>query len=303
MCLLWGADLRLWHSWQISTSRIPERRGYQWGACSWFGGRCSLWGQDSSSPLPCNSGCCTTASLPLQRKGPLWQLSFSPLLFAQSFVLWACQGSPYGVRTSCGKGFGVVLFFCFCFCFCLVSLARFGLLSHISSLRLSSGNSGPVFTLRTSDEACAFPASPHSLLVDASIGVTSLVVVVVRCIFCGLFLFLFLFPGHVALWDSKVPHRHACKRVSYCVESSPPSWLPPQDESPSLNLLSLFSSFVFCPTSFQRDWAAILCARCPLPAFRSCFVKVAQHSNDLLMNLLGRKWSLHPIPLPSWDHL
>ena len=30
--------------------------------------------------------------------------------------------------------------------------------------------------------------------------------------------------------------------------------------SPSLNLLSLFSSFIFCPTSFQRDWAAILCA-------------------------------------------
>ena len=68
-------------------SRIPGRCGYQWGACSWFGGRCSLWGQDCSSPLPCGSGYCTTASLPLRRKGPLWQLSCSPLLFDQSFVL------------------------------------------------------------------------------------------------------------------------------------------------------------------------------------------------------------------------
>ena len=30
------------------------------------------------------------------------------------------------------------------------------------------------------------------------------------------------------------------------------------------------------------------------------FVEVAQHSNDLLMNLLGRKWSPHPIPPPPW---
>ena len=29
------------------------------------------------------------------------------------------------------------------------------------------------------------------------------------------------------------------------------------------------------------------------------FVEVAQHSNDLLMNLWGRKLCLHPIPLPS----
>ena len=54
--------------------------------------------------------------------------------------------------------------------------------------------------------------------------------------------------------------------------------------------------------SFQIEWAAFLDAWCPPPAFRNCFVEVAQHSNDLLMNLWGRKWSHHPIPLPSWDH-
>ena len=58
---------------------------------------------------------------------------------------------------------------------------------------------------------------------------------------------------------------------------------------------------IFCPTSFGRDWAAYLGACCPLPAFRSCFVGVAQHSNDLLMNLWGRKWSPCPIPVLSWD--
>jgi len=65
----------------------------------------------------------------------------------------------------------------------------------------------------------------------------------------------------------------------------------------SVSLLSL----IFCPTSFRREWAAFL-AWCPPPAFRNCFVEVSQHLNDLLVNLLGRKWSPGPIPPPSWDH-
>jgi len=36
------------------------------------------------------------------------------------------------------------------------------------------------------------------------------------------------------------------------------------------SLLSLFLSFVFCPTSFRRQWAAFLGAWCPLPVFRRC---------------------------------
>ena len=72
-----------------------------------------------------------------------------------------------------------------------------------------------------------------------------------------------------------------------------------QDRAPSLPLLSLFLSFIFFPTSFQRQWAAFLGAWCPLPAFRSCFVEFSQRSNVLLMNLWGRKWSPRPIPPPS----
>ena len=94
-----------------------------------------------------------------------------------------------------------------------------------------------------------------------------------------LFVYLFFPPGYVALWDSKTPYRPAYERVSYCVET--PSWLPPQDGSPSLTLSSLLLSFIFCPTSFQREWAAFLGAWCPLPALRSCFVEVGQRSNDI----------------------
>ena len=39
----------------------------------------------------------------------------------------------------------------------------------------------------------------------------------------------------------------------------------------------------------------------PPPAFRSCFVKVAPHTGDLLMYLQGRKWFPCLILLSSWD--
>ena len=97
----------------------------------------------------------------------------------------------------------------------------------------------------------------------------------------------------------KLPTEPPNERVSWCLETSPLLQLPPRDGSLSLTLLSLFLSFIFCPTSFQRQWAAFLGAWCPLPVFRSCFVKVAQHSNDLSMNLWVKKWSPRPIPLPS----
>ena len=54
-------------------------------------------------------------------------------------------------------------------------------------------------------------------------------------------------------------------------------------------LLSLFLSFIFFPTSFQRQWAAFLGDWCPLQAFRSCSEEFTQRSNVLLMNLWGEK--------------
>ena len=116
--------------------------------------------------------------------------------------------------------------------------------------------------------------------------------------FLSFFLSFFFSPSYTSPWDSKTPHRLAGERVSWYLETSPPSRFHPQDGFPSLTLLSLFLCFIFSPTSFPREWAAFLGAWCPPPAFRSCSVEVSQHSNDLLLNLWGRKRSPHPIPLP-----
>ena len=71
----------------------------------------------------------------------------------------------------------------------------FVLLSHICSLRLSSGHSGPVLTLRTNDAAHISLPSPHSLVVNEDVRVTSPSphVIVVKHVVCIVFLLLLLF--------------------------------------------------------------------------------------------------------------
>ena len=92
---------------------------------------------------------------------------------------------------------------------------------------------------------CSAPASSWQML---ALGVA------IRHIICGFYLFIFP-PAYVALRDSKTPHRPTGESVSWCLETSLlrlSSW----DGSPSLPLLSLFLSFIFCPTSFRRQRAA-----------------------------------------------
>ena len=181
-----------------------------------------------------------------------------------------------------------------------LAIPPFGLLHHVSSLRFSSRHSGLVLTLSTDYAAWVSLSSPCLLVANTSLWATSPLAIAVRHVFCVcVCVCVFLSPSFVALWDSETPYRPTYERVSYYLETSPPSRLPHQDGSLSLTLLFLFLSFIFCPTSFWREWDAFLGAWCPPPAFRSCFVEVAQHSNDLLMNLWGRKWSPCPIPLPS----
>ena len=62
------------------------------------------------------------------------------------------------------------------------------MLSHVSSLKLSSGHSGPVLTLSNGAPGSLF--SPCFLVVDESIWATSLLGVVVRHIICGFYLFI-----------------------------------------------------------------------------------------------------------------
>ena len=260
----------------------------------------SLWGRDWSSPFPSGSDCHIPASLLWQGEGPecsqliLLLYSLSPLF---------CEGTNRRVRAFC-RQFSLSLSLSIFFFFPSMAIPQFGLLSHVSSFRLSSGHSGPVITLRTDDAGCASLSSPCSLAANKSLWATSPLAVAVRRLFCVcvcVCVCVFSVPVF-ALWDSKTPHKPTCERVSYCFETSPPSRLPPQVWSLPLTLLSPFLFFIVCPTSFWREWAELLGTWCPPPAFRSCFVEVAQHSNDFLMNSQGRKWSPHPIPLSFWDY-
>ena len=121
--------------------------------------------------------------------------------------------------------------------------------------------------------ARAFLFSPRSLLADMGVWATSLLGVMARCVICGFF--FYSLPVMLSSKTPKLPTDPPVRGFPWCLETSPPSRLPPWDRCPSLTLLSLFLSFIFCPTSFQREWAAFLGAWCPLPVFRSSFVEFA----------------------------
>ena len=69
--------------------------------------------------------------------------------------------------------------------------------SHLSSFSMSSGHSGPVLTLRTNDAADVPLPNPHLLQEDISVWATSLLAVVVRCIFCGFFFPPVMLPSEI----------------------------------------------------------------------------------------------------------
>ena len=179
--------------------------------------------------------------------------------------------------------------------FSSLATPQFGLLHHLNSLRLSSGHSGLGLTLNMQPTPfCSAHASWWQMRAS------------------GLLLRWELRLGAYSVFFSFFPpsFRLCC---SLRFQNSPrTSWWedylvfgnfsfttpsPGQVSIPN-SFVSLLS-FIFCPTSFGREWAAFLGAWCPLPGFRNCFVEVAQHSNDLLMNLWRRKWFPCPVPPPS----
>ena len=176
MCLLWGADFWLWPSWQMSTVQDPRKTWLATGSLLAVGRRCHFWGR--VCPLPSGSGCrLPTSLLPVGDRlvhcwlALLWY-SLSPL-----FCEWAWQ--CLRLELFMGK-FSLSL---------SLAIPEFGLPTHIGSLRLPSGHSGPVLTLSNAARASLF--SPCLLVVDASIWATSLLGVAVRCKICGFYLFIF----------------------------------------------------------------------------------------------------------------
>ena len=135
------------------------------------------------------------------------------------------------------------------FCRLILSLSlaipQCKLLSHVSSLRLLSGHSGLVLTLSNAARSSLF--SPHLLVADASIWGTFLLGVVFMHVICRFY--LFFLPIRLPSKFQKFP-------PDLPVQGFPGVWklplllLPSWDGSPSPALLSLFLSFIFCPTSF-----------------------------------------------------
>ena len=166
-----------------------------------------------------------------------------------------------------GSVFGPVNFLSF-------AVPQFKLVSHKSSLRLPSGHSGPVLTL--SNAARSSPFRPHLLVADAGVWGTFLHVIY------GFYLFFLTvrLPSVIRKLPPDPPAQGFPGDWKL-----PPLRLPSREGSPSLALLSLFLSSLFCPTSFRRQWAAFLGALCPQVAIRSCFVKFALRSIVLWMNL------------------
>ena len=141
--------------------------------------------------------------------------------------------------------------------FHMVAIPQSDLLAQVSSLRLPSGHSGQILTL--SNAAHTSLPSRHLLVVDAGVCAASLLGELPLGSKSVGFNYLFIFPPcYVALCSSKACHRLGSESVSWCLETSLFLRLPSQDGAPSLPLLSLFLSFIFFPTSFQRQWAAFL---------------------------------------------
>ena len=132
-----------------------------------------LGGPDWSRPLPSDSGCRAPAAVPPVAGRARTQPASPPSVFAQSLALRAGQAE--------GSLF-----------FCSLVIPQFGLLSHVSCLRLSSGHAGPVLTLSTDYPARTSLSRPCLLMADFSIWATSLLAVAIRHIICVFFVSVFL---------------------------------------------------------------------------------------------------------------
>ena len=174
---------------------------------------------------------------------------------------------------------------------------------NISSLRLSSGHSGLVLTLSNSAHTSLF--SPHLLVGDVSVWATFLLGVSVRHVICELFIYLFIYFSSQLCCPLRFQNSpQTCWWEGFLVFGNFSSF-----KTPFLGRLSIPTSFVSLFIFYILSYLLLKTMGClsgclvSYASVRSCFVVFAQCSNDLLMNLWGRKWSPHPIPPPSSRYL
>ena len=121
-----------------------------------------------------------------------------------------------------------------------------------------------------------YPAPTPWWWIRTSVSPLFPLVVVVRHIFCVCFFFFSQLCCHLKFQNSPQTHLWEgfllCENIS-CFTTRSPGWV----SIPKYFIFFFFfSSFIFCPASFWRDWVAFLGARCSPPVFRSCFVEVAR---------------------------
>ena len=117
------------------------------------------------------------------------------------------------------------------------------LLCYFSPLRVSSQQLAPVLSLRTGPQSLS-PRTQASLTAGEPLLSWKLLfglISVVNFLFC-----LVVLPSE----DPKFPPYLTCDRVSYCVETSPPSGLPPWDRRTHREILCFhFCLYLFCTYS------------------------------------------------------
>ena len=160
-------------------SRIPERLGWQLGETAHNLVENAIPRAETAPRLPALAG----MHLPLC----LWQ--GEGLVHSWLALLWYllnllfCEQARLCLWAFRGKVLSLSFFFPLS-----LAIPQFGLLSHVSSLRLSSGHSGQVLTLSNAARTSLF--SPRLLVADTSFWAISPLGVAVRHVICGIFCFL-----------------------------------------------------------------------------------------------------------------
>ena len=175
------------------------------------------------------------------------------------------------------------------------------MLSHVSSLRLPSGHSGPVLTLSNAARASLF--SPRLLVVDQASGLLLRWELPLGT--WVLFIYLFIYPpSYVEVPTLRFHSEIPTLPTDPLVRGFPCVWKLLFYDSP-VGWVSIPNSFVSLFTFYISSYLLLKTMGClsgclvSSASVRSCFVVFAPCSNDLLMNL----WRKSGLPILFLYHL